>query len=149
MSRPQRQRTDRGIDNVAAGLNRLHQRDQRDAGGGVGVDMNQHVLAALLLDAFDQVIGGLRLQQAGHVLDANRIAPHLLQLLRHLGKGRNGMQRTDGVTDRALRVLAGLFHGVDAGLEVAHVVERVKNAEYVHAVGRRPSPQSARTTPSS
>ena len=45
------------------------------------------------------------------------------------------MQRADGVTDGALRVLARLFHRLNAGLKIPHIVERVKNAEHVHSIG--------------
>ena len=107
--RTKRKRADGGIHDVATGFDGFHERDQRDSGSGMDVKMHQRLLATALLDTFDQIVGGLRLQQGGHVLDADRIAALLDQLLRHFGKGFNGMHRADGITDRALRVLAGLL----------------------------------------
>ena len=85
-------------------------RDQSYAGCGMRVDMNQRLASALLLDGFYQIVSGLRLQQAGHILDANRVAPHIPQLSGHRGKRFHGVQRADGVRDCALCMLAGLLH---------------------------------------
>ena len=98
------------------------------------VNMHQRLLATALLDALDQIVGGLRLQQSRHVLDADRIAAYFDQLLRHFGKGFDRMYRADGVTDGALRVLARLLDSPNGGAQVAQVVERVEDAEHIHAV---------------
>ena len=83
------------------------------------VNMHQRLLATALLDALDQIVGGLRLQQSRHVLDADRIAAYFDQLLRHFGKGFDHMYRADGVTDGALRVLARLLDRPNGGAQVA------------------------------
>ena len=70
------------------------------------VNVDARLLAAGFLDALHDVVGRLRLQQRRHVLDADRIAAHIQQLLRHLDEGGDGVQRADGVADRSLRVLA-------------------------------------------
>ena len=44
------------------------------------------------------------------------------------------MLRADGVTDGALRVFAGGAHGFERRAQIADVVERVEDAEHVHAV---------------
>ena len=41
VARAQAERRDRRVDDVGAGLDRLHQADQRDAGRGVDVDVDQ------------------------------------------------------------------------------------------------------------
>ncbi len=128
------ERADRGVHAVGAGLDRLHQAHQGDAGGGVGVHVHAHGFAAVLLDAAHDVIGRLRLEQRGHVLQADRVAAHLHQALRHVDEALHGVQRADGVADRALGVLAGTAHGGDGVLQVADVVQGVEHAEHVHAV---------------
>jgi hypothetical protein len=44
------------------------------------------------------------------------------------------VQRAHGVADRALGVFAVAPHRLDRALDVAQVVERVEDAEHVHAV---------------
>ncbi len=99
----------------------------------MGVQMDQRVLAALQLYVLDQVIGGLRLQQAGHVLNADRIAAHFFQLLRHLHERLGGMDRAGGVGDGSFSDLAGALDGRDAGPQIAQIVQGVKDAENIHA----------------
>src|SRR5208337_2365984 len=72
------ERGDRRVDDVGARLDRLHQADHRDARGGVNVHVNERILAALLLDAPDDLEGRLGPQQGRHVLDADRVRTHLL-----------------------------------------------------------------------
>ena len=44
VSRSEAHGTDGGIDAIHAGLNRLHQADQRDAGGGMDMEMNPQIM---------------------------------------------------------------------------------------------------------
>ena len=96
--------------------------------------MHAHRIAALLLDAAHDVVGRLGLQQRGHVLEADRVAAHFHQALRHVDEALHGVQRADGIADRALGVLAGAAHRGDGALQVADVVQGVEHAEHVHAV---------------
>ncbi len=98
------------------------------------MQVDAHVLAAGVLDRLDQIVGLLGLDQRGHVLDADGVGAHVLQLLGQFGVLFVGVQRADGVADAALGVLAGLFHGVHGPLQVAGVVQRIEHAEHVHAV---------------
>ena len=102
----------RRVHDVGAGLDRLHQADHRDAGGRVDVDVDERVLAARLLDAADDVVGRLGLQQRGHVLDADRVAAQVLELLGHLDELLDGVQGRDGVADGPLGMLAGAADGL-------------------------------------
>src|SRR5579862_7485056 len=99
------------------------------------MQMHQRVGAAFLLDAAHEVIRGLRLEQAGHILDADGIDAHLPQALRHLDEGRDSVEGADRIANRALGMLAGFPHCGDAGLEIAQVIECVEDPEDIHAVG--------------
>mmetsp|Transcript_19234 Transcript_19234/g.57098 ORF Transcript_19234/g.57098 Transcript_19234/m.57098 type:complete len:272 (-) Transcript_19234:1685-2500(-) len=100
--------------------------------------MDGHVGEALAQRAH-QHRGGARLQQAGHVLDRERVHAVVHQLLRQrevvvqvvLGLGWVG--HVASVAQRALRHAACFGHRVDAKLEVIDVVQRVKHAEDVDA----------------
>ena len=92
-------------------------------------------------DQREGVVGG---DEAGHVLDADRVRTHGLELLGLLhvvvdvvdlaAQARLGQ----GVADAALEVLAGGLDGRDDDFEVAVVVQGVEDPEDVHAVGGRP-----------
>ncbi len=81
------------VHDVGAGLDGLHQADHGDAGGGVDVDVDEGVLAAGLLDALDEIVSGLRLQESGHVLDADRVAAHVAQPAGQFDEAFDGVQR--------------------------------------------------------
>ena len=130
---PERHGTDRGVHDVAPGFDRLHQAT-RVTPVVAWTWTWTRVSWPHFLDALHQVVGRLRLQQAGHVLDADGIAAHFAQLLRHLDEGFDSVQRAGRVADGALGVLAGAVHGRDTGAQIADVVERVEDAEDVHAV---------------
>ena len=89
-----------------------------------------------VLDCFHNVVGRLGLQKGGHILDAKRIATQVHQLFRLFNVAFDGVQRTDRVADRSLRVLARFFDCGDGALYVADIVQRVKHAKDVHAVVR-------------
>ena len=88
-------------------------------------------------------IGIERSKQAGHVLEADGVRPHVLEDLRLLYEVVDCVDRPthpplgDRVADGALDVLASFTNRVEARLHVALVVERVEDAEYVDAGLRR------------
>ena len=126
------ERADRGIDTIGAGFDRAHQDHRRDAGRGVGVDMDRH--AEHRLEGAHQFKDRRGAHQGGHVLDGDRLAAHRLQLLR---LGHELIQRVDRrnrIADRALSMGPAFHDGLDGGLDVAVVVERIEDAEYVYAV---------------
>ena len=83
----------------------------------------------------DQVIAGVGLQQASHILDADRVSAHLLQGLGILGKVLIVMYGAQGVADAGLNVSAFLVGGLDGSLQVARVVQGVENTDDIDAVG--------------
>ncbi|CAM5307517.1 hypothetical protein SSTU70S_05481 [Stutzerimonas stutzeri] len=129
-------RRDRGVDAVGAVLHGLELAHAGDTGGVVRV--HHHVqLRQRLLQRLDQRAGGVRREQAGHVLDGDGVDAHRRHLARLLDEGVDGVHGAGGVGDGALGVLAGLLHRTDGGLQVTHVVHRIEDAEHVDAVLRR------------
>ena len=124
-----------GVHDVRAGLDALEDGHGSQARGVVAVDIHRDLDGGLQL--LDQLIAGIGGQQAGHVLDADGVGPHLLQGLGVGRKGLVGVHRAEGVADAALDMGALLVGGLDGGLEVAGVVQRVKDADDVDAVGHR------------
>jgi hypothetical protein len=95
---------------------------------------------AVLFERLDDGIGIVRGDQTGHVLDADTVGAHglqvfglvdiVIQVVHLAAQARFG----HGVADAALEVLAVLLDLGHDGLEVAVVVEGVEGAEDVHAV---------------
>ncbi len=73
-------------------------------------------------------------QQTGHVLERDGIAAHGRQFTPHLDEAGHVMDRAHRVTDGALSVLTGGLGRLDRGLEIARIVQRVEDAEDIHAV---------------
>ena len=128
-----RERGNAGVDDVGARLGGLDVGHLGDAGRGVGVHLDG-LGDARLLNAAHQVIsiGGCKV--ASHVLDADGVGTEAGHLLGELHEVRHRVHGARGVGDGALALAAGLLAGLDRGLEVAHVVERVEHAHHVDAV---------------
>src|SRR5664280_293643 len=99
----------------------------------MAVDVDLHA-RDLGLDGRDDVVGRLRLQQGGHVLDGQGVDADVSQLASLAHEAFDGVQRAGGVADRALGVLADPFHRGDRALDVTGVVQCVEDPEDVHAV---------------
>ena len=98
------------------------------------MDVDLDVLAVGLLDAADDVVGGLGLQQCSHVLQRDGVGAHIEQATGELHVALGGVERGDGVADGALGMLAGLLDRLHGPRHVAGIVEGVEDAEHVHAV---------------
>ena len=81
---------------------------------------------------------GIGRQNAGHVLDRDRVGAHVFDLLGQVDPHFQGMHRAGGVGDGALGMLAQLLDGLERGLQVARIVHRVKHAEHIDAIERGP-----------
>ena len=90
-----------------------------------------------VLQGRDQVIGVLRGEDAGHVLDADRADAHFLQFLDHLHILVQGVHRARGIGDRAGGHGAAVHGFLNGHLQVVDVVQGVKNADDVDAVADR------------
>ena len=83
----------------------------------------------------DQLIAGVGLEQAGHILDADGVSAHLLESLGIVGEVLVVMYRAQGVADAGLNMGTLLVGCLDGSLQVAGVVQRVKDTDDVDAVG--------------
>ena len=79
------------------------------------------------LEFLDEVVGDARRDDAGHVLDADRVATHFFQLDGQGDERFDGMDRAGGITKFAAGVFAALDDRLDRGEQVARVVERVED----------------------
>ncbi|VGQ13495.1 hypothetical protein SB5387_05403 [Klebsiella variicola] len=87
-----------------------------------------------LLDFADQLKGGMRGEDAGHIFNRNGVDAGLQQLFGEVEPGLQGVGRAGGVAEGALGVGAVAADRLQGGLHVARVVHGVEDAEDVHAV---------------
>ena len=124
-----------GIDDVGTGLDALQQGHGSQTGGVVAVDIDRDGQGVLQL--LDQVVAGVRSQQASHILDADGVCAHLFQGLGILDVVLVVVHGAQGVADAALHMCLFLVGCLDGGLQVAGVVQCVEDADDVDAVGNR------------
>ena len=86
------------------------------------------------LQSLHQGIGVHRQQEVGHVLDADHVRAHLLQLLGQLHEVGLVVDGGHGIAEGGLHLSAVFLGGLDGLLQIAHVVESVENADDVDAV---------------
>ena len=98
----------------------------------MGVQMDGYLYR--LLQRLYQRIGVHGQQEVGHVLDADHIRTHLLQLAGQLHKVGLVVDGGHGIAEGGLHLPAVFPGGLDGLLQIAHVVERVENADDVNAV---------------
>ncbi len=93
----------------------------------------------LLAERRDELPGGRRLEQTGHVLDADDVGAGLLQLVRQTDVifevvfGAVGIEDVAGVADGAFAELARLAHRLHGDAHVLHPVEAIEDAEEIDA----------------
>ena len=125
---------DGGVHVINARFCRFQGRGGGQPGGRVGLHVHGDIERSL--KPFHQLESHRRPQQAGHVLNGNRMGAHLFDHFALLHPHVHGVHRADCVRDGALGVLALLHHSGDGPLNVAHVVHGIKHTEHIHAVFR-------------
>ena len=128
----QSQRAHSGIHNVSASLDALQDRHGSQTGGIVAVDVHRNLNGLFQLG--HQIIAGIGLEQTGHILDADGVSAHLLQSLGVVGKILVVMHRTQGVADAGLYMSTLLVGCLDGSLQIAGVVQSIKNTDDVDTV---------------
>lgn len=98
--------------------------------------MDEHRQRLFSFERLDQLAGGEWGQQAGHVLDRDRVAAHGFHLLGLGDEGVDGVHGAGGVGDGALGVLAGSLDRFDGHTQVTHVVHGVEDTEHVNTIDR-------------
>ena len=126
------------VDGVGAGHGAGHHRGHAGAGRVVRVHVDGEVWV-LLADGTDELRRRRRFQDAGHVLDAQHVGSHLDDPVdeTHVVGQVVFLVRVEhiaAVADRRFHDAASLLDGLDAHLELVHIVESVKDAKDVDAV---------------
>ena len=110
------------------------------AAGVVRVEVNRN--AELLAQGLHQPFGGIGTAKARHVLDAENVRAHAFQFLRHADVVvqrvflASGVQHVAGVTYGGFAHGAGLERRLHRRPHVVHAVQRIEDAEDVHALVR-------------
>ncbi len=78
----------------------------------------------------------IRAQQPGHVLDADGVRAHVLDAFAHVDPQIDGMHLAHRVRHGPLRMFVDSQRCLDCSLEIAQIIQRVKNPENVDAVYR-------------
>ncbi len=125
-------RGDGRVEHVDAGFRSLDVRDRAHARRRMRLHRDRD--AAGLLEPRDELECDIGLQEARHVLDADRVTAHVLELLAHVDPEVERMHGAHGIRHRALRMLAAPDRRLDRRLEIAKVIECIEDAEDVHAV---------------
>ncbi len=119
----ERERIDRGRDEVGSGLDGRERRCEPDAGGALDVEADGQL--ARLADAADQLLRAVRDEGAGRVVDDDARGAELGELARLLDE-RVGLPRAAGAVDEARVERAARARDRGAGLaQVRDVVQRV------------------------
>ena len=124
-----------GIDDVGTCLDALQDGHGSQTCGVVAVDVNRD--ADGLLQLLDQIVAGIGSQQTGHILDADGVCTHLLQSLGVGCKVLIVVHGAQGVADAALHMSAFLVGCLDSSLQVARIVQCIKDADDIDAVCNR------------
>ena len=130
-----------GVQHIHARFDGLQVAHGARARGVVGVELHRDLDG--LLDRLDDGVGVIGGTHPGHVLQADRIGPHRLDLLGELHVIIQVEDRAaqaplgQGVAHGALEVghesfFFSVHQGLDRNLPVAYVVERVEDPEDVH-----------------
>ena len=86
------------------------------------------------LEARHELEGDVGVQQARHILDANRVRAHVLDPAAKIDPEVDRMHRAYRIGNGALCMFADRQRRFDGGFEVAHVIERIEDAKNVHPV---------------
>ena len=121
-----------GVHDIHTGIGCHQQRHVAGAGGVVGVQVDGH--GDGLLQRLHQRVSVHGQQQVGHVLDADHVRAHLLQLLGQLHEVGLVVDGGHGVAEGGLHLSAVLLGGLDGLLQIADVVEGVEDADDIDAV---------------
>ena len=87
-----------------------------------------------LLKRLDKVICLIRCQQTGHILDADGVCAHLLDALCKSHPVFQRISIAERIRQCNLRLCAFLLAGIDRCLQIAEIIQAVKDAENVDAI---------------
>ncbi len=133
MARAERERGHSGINRVNTSLHRFDNAHRSKSRGIVCVKLNRYLDSALkiLYKAFRFV----RCEQRGHILYADGVRAGVLDLLCVIHVILMSKYFAEGIGDCHLSVSVLLIRRFDCGLQIADIVKRVENTDYIDTVG--------------
>ena len=126
------ERGEGAVNDIHTGL-RSHEIDHVARAGGV-VRVHMDGDGDIVLQLLDQLVGMVGEQEVCHILDADGVSAHLLQLLGNADKIVVIVDGADGKAQRDLCPAAVLLDGLDCLAEIADIVQRVKDTDDLNAV---------------
>ena len=128
----QRERADRSVENICACLDRFH----IGHGSTAGCIMRMHLKrkARSFLQSCHELCCSLRNKKSGHILDADRIRAHVLDLLGDVLPVIERIGITKCVGKRDLRFRSFFLCSLDACLKVPQVIQAVENTDHIDSV---------------
>ena len=132
LGRTHGERADCAVNDIRACLDGLEISHARAAGGVMRVNVDRQIRAGL--QRADQLVSRVRDQQAGHILDADGIRAHILDLAGDRLPVVISICVTDCVCQCNLSMSALFLGGADGSLQVAQVVQAVKNTDDINTV---------------
>ena len=130
------------VNNIYTGLNSLQIGHGTKAGSVMSMQLNWQIHSSLQLA--NQILSYIRLQQTRHILDADGMNTHLLQLLSQLYESLIGMEWTYSIYKTALYMwlLLCLQCCINSCTQISNIVQCIKNTEYTNAMLRSLSYES-------
>ncbi len=142
MGGPEGIRRHTGVNNVHPGLDGLEMAHRRHARCEMTVQVDRRF--DRLLQGLDNGIGVIGRYQPGHILDADAVGAHglevfslvdiIVDVINLSAHSRFG----HGIADAALKMLAALLDDRNHRFKIAVVIQGIKSPENVHTVGGRP-----------
>ncbi len=102
-------------------------------GRGMAVQMQWN--GDRLFQGGNQFARGLWREQSCHVLDSQRITPHILEAFTQINKVFESMYGTDGVANRTFGVPLVLLYLSDGYTDISEIIHGIEDTEHIHAVG--------------
>lgn len=133
-----RQAVSGSIDNVSAGLGASNHGGDTSTSRVVSVNVDREV-RVLFTDGTDKKGGGVRLEDTGHILDAENVDVELDKLFDKVEVVLEvvlllGVEHVTAEADGTLDNTTSLVNGLDTDLELVNVVQSIENTEDVNTV---------------
>ena len=88
-----------------------------------------------LLEGSHQLLRCIRGEQSGHILDAQGVCAHVLDLLGNVLPVIQGVRVAQGIGKSDLDMSFFLVGGLYSGLQIADIVQAVENTDDIDTVG--------------
>ena len=120
------------VDNRGACFGTLDKARRGHAANIVTMQMDRHVNSST--QSIHKLLGAIRREQAGHILDADGVRTELGKLTGIVDIGIKGMDRAGRVRNGRLKMRTAGFYGTGAIAHVIDIVQSVEDTEDIDAV---------------